>query len=119
MVSMVDDGEVFKICLEYWLSLSSDLFHHEHSSVNSMCGNTSVLMVSPDKLSARLTTYAPVLKQVRIAVVSRMAKPEEILIVQDENGELIQEEVPDTDEIIMYNSMRDTLIYLTHLNPSE
>lgn len=119
---MVDDDEIFKICLEYWNTLSSDLFHHEHARVNSMCGDSKVLMFSQssrDQLSPRLKMYAPILDKVRVAVVCRMAKPEEVLIVEDENGELIQETFPDTDEIILYNSMRDTLVYLTHLNPSN
>uniref|UniRef100_A0A7S4MSJ1 Exportin-1 n=2 Tax=Vannella robusta TaxID=1487602 RepID=A0A7S4MSJ1_9EUKA len=119
---MVDDDEIFKICLEYWNTLSSDLFHNDHSRMNSMCGDSKVLMFnqsSNERLSPRLQLYAPVLDQVRVAVISKMAKPEEVLIVEDENGELIQEEFPDTDEIIMYNNMRDTLVYLTHLNPDS
>jgi len=121
-ISMVDGEEIFKICLEYWNTFSSDLYHHEFSQVNSMCGDSKVLMFgasSRERLSPRLQLYSPILDDVRVAIVCRMAKPEEVLIVEDENGELIQEEFPDTDEIILYNSMRDTLVYLTHLNPQN
>ena len=49
-------------------------------------------------------------------MVSRMAKPEEVLIVEDENGEIVRETMRDSDAITMYKTMRETLVYLTHLN---
>lgn len=63
--------------------------------------------------------YDPVLCLVREAMISRMAKPEEVLLVEDENGEMVREEYPDSEAIILYNNMRETLIYLTHLNTSN
>lgn len=42
-----------------------------------------------------------------------------MLIVEDENGEIVRETMPDTDAIILYKSMRDGLIYLTHLDPHD
>jgi protease II len=45
-----------------------------------------------------------------------MPKPEEVLVVEDENGEIIREVIKDTDSIILYKSMRQTLIYLTNLD---
>ena len=48
-----------------------------------------------------------------------MSKPEEVLIIEDENGEMIKEEFPDCNTIALYNMMRDTLVYLTHLDPNE
>jgi len=45
-----------------------------------------------------------------------MPKPEEVLIVEDENGEIVKETMKDSDAIILYKSMRETLIYLTHLD---
>lgn len=34
-------------------------------------------------------------------MVSRMAKPEEVLIVEDENGEIVRETMKDSDAITM------------------
>lgn len=48
-----------------------------------------------------------------------MPKPEEVLIVEDENGEIIREIIKDTDSIILYKSMRQTLIYLTNLDHAD
>ena len=48
-----------------------------------------------------------------------MAKPEEVLIVEDENGDIIRERTKDTDQIMLYKAMRETLVYLTHLDPVD
>ena len=45
-----------------------------------------------------------------------MAKPEEVLIVEDDNGEIVRESLKDSDVITMYKTMRETLVYLTHLD---
>ena len=60
--------------------------------------------------SPRGQFYASIMSKVRIAVVSRMRKPKEILIVEDENGELVRESLPDTASIEMYKQMRYDLL---------
>ena len=55
-------------------------------------------------------------EQIRYIMISRMAKPEEVLIVQNENGEVVREFMKDTDAISLYKNMRETLVYLTHLD---
>ena len=49
-------------------------------------------------------------------MVSRMAKPEEVLVVENDQGEVVREFMKDTDSINMYKNMRETLVYLTHLD---
>ncbi|VDM28965.1 unnamed protein product, partial [Toxocara canis] len=49
-------------------------------------------------------------------MISRMAKPEEMLVVQNEQGEVVRELIKDTDSITLYKTMRETLVYLTHLD---
>lgn len=36
--------------------------------------------------------------------------------MEDENGEIVRETIKDTDAITLYKSMRETLIFLTHLD---
>ena len=54
-------------------------------------------------------------------MISRMAKPEEVLVVENEQGEVVREFMKDTDAINMYKTMRETLgnhhfcTYLTFL----
>ena len=47
-------------------------------------------------------------------MISRMAKPEEVLVVENEQGEVVREFMKDTDAINMYKSMRETLGEATH-----
>lgn len=49
-------------------------------------------------------------------MVARMAKPEEVLVVENEQGEVVREFMKDTDAINNYKNMRETLVYLTHLD---
>ena len=45
-----------------------------------------------------------------------MAKPEEVLVVENDQGEVVREFMKDTNSINMYKNMRETLDYLTHLD---
>ena len=38
-----------------------------------------------------------------------MAKPEEVLVVENEQGEVVREFMKDTDAISLYKNMRETL----------
>lgn len=60
--------------------------------------------------------YQPVLTKVRYIMISRMTKPEEVLVVENDQGEVVREFMKDTDSINQYKNMRETLVYLTHLD---
>jgi exportin-1 len=122
-VSEVHDVEVFRICLEAWHMLAEDLYKSEHASRLSGIGAPPGLVAAltnhhqPQQNShSRKYLYAPVLNGVRQVMIANMAKPEEVLIVEDENGDIVRETTKDTDVIAQYKTMRDTLVYLTHLN---
>ena len=51
-----------------------------------------------------------------VSIFFRMAKPEEVLVVENDQGEVVREFMKDTDSINMYKNMRETLVYLTHLD---
>lgn len=100
MISEVEDVELFKICLEYWNSLAADLYKE-----------------SPyGQPVSRRQFYSGILSKVRNIMISRMAKPEEVLVVENENGEVVREFMKDTNSINLYKNMRETLVYLTHLD---
>ena len=76
-------------------------------------------MLSPAALSPaspRRQLYAQILSSLRVLLVTRMAKPEEVLVVESDDGEIIRETMKDSDAITMYKTMRETLVYLTHLS---
>ena len=51
--------------------------------------------------------------------IGKMPKPKEVLIVQDESGNIIQEPYRDTESINLYETMKHTLINLAILDGKE
>jgi len=156
-ISDVDEVEVFKICVEYWLRISSDLYALEtvynpalpairpgegslddlgivsaqqhqaalrHAAVAAATVSAGPLAgVGAGRAAAgaagspRKALYAEVLARVREVMIRHFAKPEEVLIEQDESGEVVREAQKDTDVIAQYKVMKDTMVFLTHLDP--
>ena len=52
-------------------------------------------------------------------MIDYMVKPQEVLLTVDESGEVEEEIIEDTELVYLYESMRQTLIYLTNQNPKE
>lgn len=139
-ISKVSDVEIFKTCLEWWFRLASDLYDNEiHIPGAADRGPPLLLNNIRDAQSPQISNmtgvggtapgtnvvtpkrafYAPILSEVRQVMISRMAKPEEVLIVEDENGEIVRETTKDTDAIALYKTMRETLVFLTHLDTAN
>lgn len=118
LISEVEEVEIFKICLEYWNSLAADLYRESPYAT----GAAPLFMSRPSAANnsgntpPRRQFYQPVLTKVRYIMISRMAKPEEVLVVENDQGEVVREFMKDTDSINMYKNMRETLVYLTHLD---
>jgi exportin-1 len=93
--------------------------HHRHSGIGMAANGSGSALGANNNGSpgqSRKFLYSPVLNGVRQVMIANMAKPEEVLIVEDENGFIVRETTKDTDVIAQYKTMRDTLVYLTHLN---
>lgn len=120
MISEVEEVEVFKICLEYWNSLVDDLYNCTPfvQSGDRDSGLGTSAMGKPNRYNRR-RFYADILSKVRYIMISRMAKPEEVLVVENENGEVVREFMKDTNAINLYKNMRETLVFLTHLDYAD
>ncbi|KAL5767493.1 hypothetical protein ACOSP7_014100 [Xanthoceras sorbifolium] len=128
-ISYVDDTEVFKVCLDYWNSLVLELFDQQHNLDNpALAANMMGLQVPSiptvvDGIGAQLLQrrqlYAGPMSKLRMLMICRMAKPEEVLIVEDENGNIVRETMKDNDVLVQYKIMRETLIYLSHLDHED
>ena len=87
-ISQVDEREIFKICLEYWLKLVAELYHEIESlpigdsglmmglSLGGASGAQSMLNGVP----LRKNIYSDVLSNLRLVVIEKMVKPEEVRI---------------------------------------
>ncbi|KAE8077306.1 hypothetical protein FH972_015878 [Carpinus fangiana] len=129
-ISYVDDTEVFKVCLDYWNSLVLELFEAHHNLENPAVATANMMglqlpllpgMVDGlgSQLLQRRQLYSSPMSKLRMLMICRMAKPEEVLIVEDENGNIVRETMKDNDVLVQYKIMRETLIYLSHLDHED
>nr|GMC87751.1 protein EXPORTIN 1A isoform X2 [Ipomoea batatas] len=123
-ISYVDDTEVFKVCLDYWNSLVLELYEAHHNADNpamtaSLMGlQVPMLPGMVDGLAAQLMQrrqlFAGPMSKLRLLMICRMAKPEEVLIVEDENGNIVRETMKDNDVLVQYKQVKlvmDSIIW--------
>jgi exportin-1 len=126
MVSEVNDEEIFKTCLEFWHYFTKEQYSMELGLKSPAAGSLAAsgmagffAMPNPgttEKKHQALAAYGATHCALRHVLIDRMAKPEEVIIVEDDNGEIIREMTKDTDVIAQYKTMREALVYLTHLD---
>jgi len=125
-ISQIDDREIFKICLDYWIKLVQELYNEMQTlpitDVNSLMGVgslTSSGAPNPALLTSyplRKHKYSEVLSNLRIVMIEKMVRPEEVLIVENDEGEIVREFVKESDTVTLYKTIREALVYLTHLD---
>jgi hypothetical protein len=99
--------QVFKICLDYWNFFVPDVYS---SAAVADANITFSFAGAPPPGAGRRELYAAVLSQLRGLMISRMAKPEEVIVVEDENGNVVRETMKDTDVLARYKTMHETLV---------
>lgn len=115
-LSRIPEDELFKICLDFWHFFSYNVMmktrgNQYFDNVGGM--NFGVLL---NNSFMHYQVYPKIMEQVREIMIDQMAKPKEVLVVIDENGEAVEEHFDDTETISIYESMRETLIYLTNID---
>ena len=127
-ISQIEDREIFKICLEYWTKLVQELYEEMQqlpvTDINPLVSmgisglsnggapNPQVLANYP----LRKHKYSEVLTNLRQVMIENMVRPEEVLIVENDEGEIVREFVKESDTIQLYKTSREVLVYLTHLD---
>ncbi|KAL5422617.1 Exportin-1 [Paraphaeosphaeria minitans] len=129
-ISQIDDREIFKICLEYWTKLVSELYDEMQAlpitDVNPLL-NMGIAATNggardPAMLAnypLRKHKYAEILSNLRTVMIEKMVRPEEVLIVENDEGEIVREFVKESDTIQLYKSTRECLVFLTHLDVND
>lgn len=87
-ISWIDDRELFKICLEYWDLLTKSLTELKRRN-DTPINLGRMHSVDNDKL----VRYEKVLTQLRAVIIEKMERPKEVLIVEDEFGNVVKEEM--------------------------
>lgn len=67
----------------------------------------------------RKDIYVQVLSSLRVVMIERMVKPEEVLIVENEEGEIVRESLKESDTIVLYKNMKEVLVYLTNFDVAD
>lgn len=60
--------------------------------------------------------YPEIMAQLRETMIDTMAKPKEVLVVIDENGEAVEVNFDDVENIHIYERMREILVCLTNID---
>mmetsp|Transcript_14742 Transcript_14742/g.44368 ORF Transcript_14742/g.44368 Transcript_14742/m.44368 type:complete len:1072 (-) Transcript_14742:108-3323(-) len=108
-ISEVDDEEIFKICQDYYHHFSESLYRSSlQGGIRMPSGAT--------RGGSRRDLYRDIMQRLQTVVIGRMAKPEEVLIVEDEDGSIVREKTKDTAVIAQYQQQSETLVFLTHLD---
>ncbi|KAG0367898.1 CRM1 C terminal-domain-containing protein [Gamsiella multidivaricata] len=120
-ISQVDEREIFKICLEYWTKLVAELYEEiQQLPVMELpllnLGAGGMMQSAAGNVALRKNFYTEILARLRVVMIERMVKPEEVLIVENDEGEIVREVMKESDTITLYKSMREVLVYLTHLD---
>lgn len=130
-LSSIEERELFKTCLDYWSTFVHGLFEEiqnlpstELSPLMQLSYGSQLRPSSngaPDpailaKYPLRQHKYALILSKLRLVIIENMVRPEEVLIVENDEGEIVREFVKESDTIQLYKSMREVLVYLTHLD---
>lgn len=125
-LSRIEERELFKITLDFWSSFVHDLFEEIQNLPRQEL--TPIMQLSrpatggaPDpqilaRYPLRQNKYSEVLSRLRLVIIENMVRPEEVLIVENDEGEIVREFVKESDTIQLYKSEREVLVYLTHLN---
>ena len=118
-VSEVKDREVFKVCLEYWAKLVAELYDDASSAPRLDPVLNLGFGSRPAPQLRRAQIYTDILSSLRVVMIEAMVRPEEVLIVENDEGEIVRETLKESDTIILYKSMREVLVYLTHLDTED
>lgn len=97
-LSRVHEREIWKICLECWGKLTYDV-------VQDMNHN-------------QVTPYEDVLKQLGIVLIENMVKPDDVFVIDNDDGEITRDFVKQSDTTVLSKSMRDVFSSLTNLYPA-
>ena len=106
-ISYIEDVEVFKICLDFWSDFSNRVY--ASLPMASQGGQAGWGNWGSEGYNG---PYAQVLKDVRLMMICKMAKPEEVLVGTNEQGEVVRTKMQDTANLLLYNICRQTLVFL-------
>ncbi|OAG31812.1 exportin-1 [Nematocida displodere] len=104
-ISEVPEFEIFRLCTEFWSKFVKDLFLEFPFSP------------APAKQPAglRRSRYAAVLARLARVFVAQMPRPEEVIITEDDDGEIVLERLEETEHVAHYREVKETLFNIASI----
>lgn len=116
-LSKIEERELFKTTLDYWHNLVADLFYEVQRlpatemspliqlSVGSQAISTGSGALNPEymkRFPLKKHIYEEICSQLRLVIIENMVRPEEVLVVENDEGEIVREFVKESDTIQLY-----------------
>lgn len=95
--SCIPSIELYNMCLNWWLQIIEK-------------------NLTFNKFSVIYTILERTFFDLRIILICRMAKPEEVLIGENENGQIVKEKVYDTEAFEIYKKSKKIFLFLANIS---
>jgi exportin-1 len=125
-IHQINNEEIFKATCEFWLWFVNKVcflldkdYDPDLASLPPSMVETQIsgFIAHTSEMYFYRNYYAPILEIVRTTLIMKMSKPVEVKIDIDEEGEIIMDPTLNTVYQSLHETMRDTLVFLTHLDP--
>lgn len=120
-LSNIPNDELFRVMMEFWHDFTYYiLVTTKGKDMFSGTGDQNLMNLQTDSLvlnsALRTDIFPTYCDRLCITMINHMAKPEEVLVVIDENGNAVEELITDSETVSLYNTMRANLVYLTNID---
>lgn len=124
-INNIPNEEIFRACAEFWNWFCFKICFLKEKNIDPEAISFSLLkdttmndyIAYTSQLFMYQNLYFKVLEKVRQILISKMTKPVEVKISVDEGGEIVVEGIMNTTFQTLYETLKECLIYLTHLDP--
>lgn len=122
---LIQNDEIFKAASDFWYWFVYKIFFIKIKNLDPEGGTTPEMLTNSINTFICYTNdmfcyrnfYSKIFDKVRNTIVIRMNKPLEVKIDIDENGDLTTDPQTNTIYQSLHDTLKMTLIYLTHLDP--
>lgn len=106
---------IFSICVDFWELIARDLKNilptqSSHSPMN----NSSFL-----KNNERYQIYIETIHDLKFILMNKIPRPKEVLIVRDDNGNVIKQEMKNTCTLALHQQICKILHILSFIDPND
>ncbi|KAI8870320.1 hypothetical protein GQ42DRAFT_134936 [Ramicandelaber brevisporus] len=136
----INSQDIFAICLDYWVAMTSDLakdLRTARAMAAAGSGGGASLSDSLFAFSSGLTStatgsdpnsgpgagrrrvYADIMSGLRVCMIDCMVRPKEVIVDEDENGEVVRIQATNTVNTAQYKYIKDSLINLTIIDQGD